>query len=31
MDVELLKQAQQVGSNEEKTEEETRMVEQMIA
>jgi hypothetical protein len=31
MGVELLKQAQQVGSNEEKTEEETRMVEQMIA
>jgi hypothetical protein len=31
MGVELLKQAQQVGSNEEKTEEETRMVEQLIA
>ncbi len=31
MGVELLKQAQQVGNNEEKTDEESRMVEQMIA
>ena len=31
MGVELLEQAQQVGSNKEKTEEENRLVEQMIA